>query len=204
MYLCILRFVGTICVREEVLSGRCALDGNKAGNKLRGMLRATLDLLKGTPNKLTGVNGTGAYSMEARGLRCEHRFRYVARFGSLVVAFLLCLGVFLLPLPATGSEVPSALAMANMPSLDLATNGNGYPLEGTYLVAPGEETEDEEKYPLNAELLTMLLLTLCFGLSVGWLLRNAQRQGPLCSLAAVHPSFATTCEDLPFLGVFRL
>jgi hypothetical protein len=168
------------------------------------MLRATLDLLRKAPNKLTGVNGTGAYSMEARGLRCEHRFRYVARFGSLVVAFLLCLGVFLLPLPATGSEVPSVLAMANMPRLDLETNGNGYPLEGTYLVAPGEEAEDADKEPLNAELLTMLLLTLCFGLSVRWLLRNAQRQGALCSLAGVHPSFATICEDLPFLGVFRL
>ena len=191
-------------MREEVLSGRCALDGNKAGNKLRGMLRATLDLLRKAPNKLTGVNGTGAYSMEARRLRCEHRFRYVARFGSLVVAFLLCLGVFLLPLPASGSEVPSALAVANLPRLDVETNGNGHPLDGTYLVAPAEEAEDGEKSPLNAELLTMLLLTLCFGLSVGWLLRNAQRQGALCSLAVVHPSLAITCEDLPSLGVFRL
>src|SRR5215211_7687304 len=127
MYLCILKFVGTICVREEVLSGRCTLDDNKAGNKLRGMLRATPDLLRKAPNKLTGVNGTGAYSMEARRLRCEHRFRYVARGVSLVVAFLLCLGVFLLPLPATGSEVPSALAMANLPGLDQETNGNGHP-----------------------------------------------------------------------------
>jgi hypothetical protein len=180
------------------------LDGNKDSYKPRGMLRATPDLLRNAPNKLTGVNGTGAYSMETRRLKCENRFRYVARFGSLVVAFLLCLGVILLPLPATGSEVPSALAMANMPRLDLETNGNGYPLDGTYLVAPREETEDGEKYPLNAELLTMLLLTLCFGQSVGWLLRNAQRQGAFCSLAVVHPSFATTCEDLPFLGVFRL
>jgi hypothetical protein len=204
MYLCILRFVGTICVREEVLSGRCAHDGNKAGNKLRGMLRATLDLLRKALTKLTGVNGTGAYSMEARRLRCEHRFRYVARFGSLVVAFLLCLGVFLLPLPATGSEVPSALAKANLPRLDLETNGNAPPLDGAYLVAFGEEAEDADKHPLNADLLTMLLLTVSFGLSVGWLLRNAQRQGALCSLAAVHPSFATACEDLPFLGVFRL
>jgi hypothetical protein len=165
MCLCILRFVGTICVREEVLSGRCALDGNKAGNKLRGMLRATLDLLRKAPNKLTGVNGTGAYSMEARRLKCKHRFRYVAGGVSLVVAFLLCFGVFLLPLLATGSEVPSALAMANLPGLDQVTNGNGYPLEETYPVAPGEETEDGEKSPLKAELLTMLLLTLCFGLS---------------------------------------
>jgi hypothetical protein len=140
--------------------------------------------------------------MEVRQLECEHRFRYVARFGLLVVAFPLCLGVFFLPLPATGSEVPSALAMADLPRLDLETNGHS--LDGTYLVAPGEETEDGEKSPLNAELLTMLLLTLCFGLSVRWLLRNAQRQGALCSLAVVGPSFATACEHLPFLGVFRL
>jgi hypothetical protein len=189
---------------EEGPSGLCALDGNKDSNKHRGMLRATPDLLRKTPNKLTGVNGIGAYSMETRRLKCENRFRYVARGGSLVVAFLMCLGVFFLPLPATDSEVPSVLAMANLPSLDLETNGNPQPLEETYLVAPAEEAEDGEKSPLNAELLTMLLLALSFGLSVGWLLRNAQRQGALCSLAVVHPSFATTCEDLPSLGVFRL
>ena len=142
--------------------------------------------------------------MEARRLRCEHRFRYVARFGSLVVAFLLCLGVLLLPLSTTGSDVRSAVAVANLPRLDVETNGNGHSLDGAYLLAPGEEAEDGEKSPLNAELLTMLLLTLCFGLSVGWLLRNAQRQGALSSFAVVHPSFATTCEDLPSLGVFRL
>jgi hypothetical protein len=116
----------------------------------------------------------------------------------------MCLGVFLLPLRATGSEVPSALATANVPRLDLETNGNGQPLDGTYLVAFGEEAEDGEKSPLNAELLTMLLLALSFGLSFGCLLRNAQRQGALCSLAGVRSSFATICEDLPFLGVFRL
>src|SRR5215211_6335381 len=143
--------------------------------------------------------------MEARQLRCEHRFRYVARGVSLVVAFLLCLGVFLLPLPATGSKVPSALAVANLLRFDLEANGNDHPLDGSYLAAPGEEAKDAEKYPLNAELLTMLLLlAVSFGLSVGWLLRNAQRQGALCSLAVVRSSLATTCEDLPFLAVFRL
>jgi hypothetical protein len=184
--------------------GRYAL----ASNKPWRMYSATPDLLRKAPNKLTALNGTGAYSMEARRPRCEHRFRYVARAGSLVVAFLLCLGVFLLPWPTTGSEVgsevPSALAMANLSRLDLETNGNGHPLDGTYVVAPAEEAEGGEKSPLKAELLTMLLLALSFGATVGWLLRNAQRQGALCSLAAVHPSFATTCEDLPFLGVFRL
>jgi hypothetical protein len=168
------------------------------------MLRATPDLLRKAPNKLTGVNGTGAYSMEARRLKCENVFRYVARGVSLVVAFLLCLGFFLLPLPTTESEVPSALAMANLPRLNLETNGNGHPLDGTYVVAPGEEAKDAEKSPLNAELLTMLLLAFSFGLSFGWLLRNAQRQGALCSLAVVGQSFAATCEDLPFLAVFRL
>jgi hypothetical protein len=94
--------------------------------------------------------------------------------------------------------------MANLSRVDLETNGNGQLLDGTYLLAPAEEAEGGEKSPLKSELLTMLLLTLYFGLSVGWLLRNAQRQGALCSLAVVHPSFATTCEDLPSLGVFRL
>jgi hypothetical protein len=161
-------------------------------------------LLRKAPNELTGVKGTGAYSMEARQLKCENRFHYVARFGSLVVAFLVYLGVFFLPLPATGSEVPSALAMANLPSLGQTTNGNGQLLDGTYLVALGDEAEDGEKSPLKSELLTMVLLTLYFGLSFGWLLKNAHRQGALCSLAVVHPSFPTTCEDLPSLGVFRL
>jgi hypothetical protein len=142
--------------------------------------------------------------MEAQWLKCKHRFRYVARFGSLVVGFLAYLGVFFLPLPATGSEVPSALAMANLSRVDQATNGNSQLLDGTYLVALGDEAEDGEKSPLKAELLTMLLLTLYFGLSVGWLLRNAQRQGALSSLPVVHRSFATTCENLPSLGVLRL
>jgi len=121
-----------------------------------------------------------------------------------VVAFLMCLGVFLLPLRATGSELPSALATANLSGLDQATNGNAPPLDGTYLLAPAEEAEDANKDPLKSELLTMLFLTICFGLSVGWLLRNAQRQGALCSSGAVGSSLASAREDLPFLGVFRL
>jgi hypothetical protein len=142
--------------------------------------------------------------MEAQRLKCEHRFRYVARGVSFVVAFLVYLGVFFLPLPATGSEVPPALAMANLSRVDQSTNGNAPPFDGAYLLAPAEEAEDGEKSPLKSELLTMLLLTLYFGLSVGWLLRNAQRQGALCSSGVVGSSLASACEDLPFLGVFRL
>jgi hypothetical protein len=141
--------------------------------------------------------------MEAPRLRCENRSRYVAHAVSLVVALLMCLGLLLLPLRAAGSEVPSDLAMGSLLPLDLETNGNAPPLEETYVVALGE-AEDAEKTPLNAELLTMLFLTLCFGLSVRWLLRNTQRQGALCSLAVVGRSFTTACEELPYLGIFRL
>ena len=142
--------------------------------------------------------------MERRRPTGQIHSRYLAGGGSLVVALVLCLGVLLLPLGATGSEVPSALARANVPSLDQATKGTGQPLDGIYFVTPAEEAEDAEKSPLNAKVLRMLLLTVCFGLSIGWLLRNAQRQGALCSLGVVGPLFATTCEELPFLGVFRL
>ncbi len=133
-----------------------------------------------------------------------NHFRYVARGVSLVVALLICLGVFLMPLPTTVSEGPSVPAMADLPRAEQETNGDSNPLEGGYLLAPAEEVEDADKHPLNAELLTMLLLTVCFGLSVGCLLRNAQRQGGSCSLAVVGQSLATSCEDLPFVGVFRL
>ena len=80
--------------------------------------------------------------MEARRLRCEHCFRYVARPVSLVVVLRLSLGLSLLPLPETGSEVPSSLAMVNLPGPDLETNGNGHPLDETYLVAPAEEVNN--------------------------------------------------------------
>jgi hypothetical protein len=142
--------------------------------------------------------------METRRPRGQNHSRYLAGGGSVVVALLLCLGVLLLPLGATGSEVPSALSMANVPSLDQERNGSGQPLDGIYLLAPAEEAEDAEKDPLNAKLLRMLVLTVCFGLSLGWLLRGAQRQGALCSLAVVGSKLATSCEEQPFLGVFRL
>src|SRR5215211_5851165 len=86
--------------------------------------------------------------MEAPQLRGEHRFRYVARGVSLVIACMMCLGVFVVPLRVTGSEVPSALAMANLPLPDLETNENAPPLDGIYVVALGEEAEDAAAHAL--------------------------------------------------------
>ena len=124
-----------------------------------------------------------------------------------MAAVLLCLGVFLsfLSLPATGSEVPSAFGMDNVAHADQEANGNAPLLDGTYLLALVEEAEDTIQRPVNADLLTMLLLAAsCFAASVGWLLTNTQRQGAFCSLGVVHPSLLTSLEDRSFLGVFRL
>src|SRR5829696_6406412 len=140
-------------------------------------------------------------------MRLSKSWRF-ARGVSHVAAVLLCLGVllFLLTLPAAGSAVSSALAMANVAHTDRGANGNAPPLAGTYLLALAEEAEDPVKRPANAELLTMLLLAVSsfFGLSIGWLLTNTQRQGVNCSsFGLVGGSLASACEDLPFLGVFR-
>jgi hypothetical protein len=116
---------------------------------------------------------------------------------SLVAAVLLCLVVFVVPLTATGPGEPSSLAMADSPRVDQVANGNSHPLDGTHLlVVSAEEAEDAEKAPINAELLTMLLLAASFF--------GTRQRALLCSLGVVRPSLATACEDLPFLGVFRL
>src|SRR3712207_4687185 len=131
------------------------------------------------------------------------------RFGrgvSRVAARLLCLGRFLLPLPATGFEVPSALAMANSPHVDQEANRNGYPLDGPYLVVvSAEEAKDANKDPLNADLLRALLLVGCFGAIVRWLLANGRGRRAFRFVGLDHgPSFVSALEDGSFLGVFRL
>lgn len=129
-----------------------------------------------------------------------------ARVVPLVAAVLLCLGLFLLPLPATGFEVPSALAMANSPGVDQEANENGYPLDGPYLVVvSAKEAKDANKDPLNADLLRALLLVVCFGAIVGWLLANGRGRRAFRFVGLDHgPSFVSALEDGSFLGVFRL
>ena len=124
---------------------------------------------------------------------------------------LLCLGVCLtlLSLPARGSQDPSALGMANVLPLDHEANRNAPPLDGTYYpFAPFTLAEKAEEDPVNAGLLRMLFLAASFfGVSVGLLLTNAQRQGALyfSSVGVVGEVLGCAYEDyLPFLGVFRL
>jgi hypothetical protein len=84
-------------------------------------------------------------------------------------------------------------------------NGDELPLNGSYLAVSGEEAQDSARGPVNARLLTALLLAFCFGAMIGWLLANDWGQGAFRSSGITgRPSFVTTRKDGPFLGVFRL
>ena len=94
---------------------------------------------------------------------------------------LSCLGVLSF-LPATAPEVPSALAVE-------------------------EEVQERDRHPVNAYLLTMLVLACSFGASVlKMLLTNARRQGATCCswIGDDRRWLSVTYENPSFLGVFRL
>jgi hypothetical protein len=126
----------------------------------------------------------------------------------VMVVLLLCLGfcLILLSLPARGSQDPSALRMNNVLPVDPAVRVNAPPLDGSYY--PFALAEEADKEPVNAGLLTMLLLAVSFfGASTGWLRTNAQGQGALrfSCLGVVGEVLGSAREEyLPFLGVFRL
>jgi hypothetical protein len=145
---------------------------------------------------------------EEQGLRLAKQprmHRFVLLHLLLAGVMFCCLGVLLslfLPLAGSGSEGPYALGTAN------EAHGNAPLLDGNYLVTPAQEAEKVDNSPVNAGLLTMLLLAASFlGTSVGWLLSNAQGQGALCfsSLGVVGEVLGRAREDYsPFLGVFRM
>src|SRR5215217_8052134 len=91
---------------------------------------------------------------------------------------LCCLGI-LLSLPATAPDAPSAFA---------------------------EAVQETERHPVNASLLTMLLLSLSFGASILWMPTNDRRRRGATCLWGVddRPWLAVACEGPSFLGVFRL
>jgi hypothetical protein len=117
---------------------------------------------------------------------------------SLPAAVLLFVGAFLCFLP-TELYVSKALTPAHSHPLDRGTD------EG-YLAVAQEEAWQADKDPVNADLLTMLVLGVCSFLRLSFLclLTNTQKHGAMCSLDVVGPSVAITCEELPYLGVYRL
>src|SRR5215216_7863180 len=116
----------------------------------------------------------------------------------LLAAVLLCLGAFLCFLP-TELDVSNVLTPAHSPPLDRGA-------EEGHLAVAQEEAGQADKYPVNADLLTMLVLGVSsfFGSSFGWALTNSRRQGVSSSLIVLGPSLASACENLSSLGVFRL
>jgi hypothetical protein len=137
-----------------------------------------------------------------------HRFVLLLLLAGIV---LCCLGVLLsLPLTAPDvSDVPevhSALAGANVEHVDRAANAPATLPDESYPLMPAEEAQETDSPPLNAYLLTMLMLACSFGASVlRMLLTNARRQGAICSWSGDdRPWLAVAHEDPSFLGVFRL
>ena len=114
--------------------------------------------------------------------------------GLLVAAVLPCIGAFLCFVP-TELGVSKALRPAHSHPLDRGAD------EG-YLAVTQEEAEKADKAPVNADLLTMLVLTVSSYFGV--MLTNTPRQGAWCSLGVVGEPLASACKELPFLGVFRL
>src|SRR3712207_7585491 len=89
--------------------------------------------------------------------------RSLARSAPLAaVAVLLCVWVFL-PWLMNGPEAPGFLVGAHHSQVDQGANGDGHPPTGSFLSATGEEAKDADKRPVNADLLTVLLLASFFG-----------------------------------------
>jgi hypothetical protein len=124
----------------------------------------------------------------------------------LAGVMLCCLGVFLLSLPLTAPHVSSALAGANVEHVDRGANAPAPLPNGSYPLMPAEEAQQTYSPPVNAYLLTMLMLACSFGASVlRMLLTNARRQGAICSWSGDdRPWLDVAHEDQSLLGVFRL
>jgi hypothetical protein len=86
------------------------------------------------------------------------------------------------------------------------TNGDWHSLDPIYLAVPAEEAEEVDKHPVDADLLTaLLLLAVSFWATVVWLLTNGRGQEAFRSLGIDRRQrFLSALEDRPFLGVFRL
>jgi hypothetical protein len=112
-----------------------------------------------------------------------------------VAALLLGAGVFL-SWSGSGPWVTTAAGSHTAQGVD------GHPPSGSQLTVFGADIEEGEKGPVNAVLLTVLLLASFLGVTAGWQLACDLRQPAPC--VPVRPSFEAAREDAPFLSVFRL
>ena len=131
-----------------------------------------------------------------------HRFVLILVSAGVV---LCCLGV-LLSSPVRALEVPSVLAGANMEHMERGADVPAPFPDASYPLTLAEEAQQTDNNPVNAYLLTMLLLAYSIGTSVLRMLRtNARRQGATCSWSGDDRPWLTVAHEAPcFLGVFRL
>src|SRR5215211_4380421 len=92
--------------------------------------------------------------------------RFVLLHLLLAGVMLCCLGVYLLSLPLTASDVPSALAGANVGHLHRGANAPAPLPYASYPLTPAEEAQETYMPPVNAHLLTTLVLAFYFGARV--------------------------------------
>ena len=112
-------------------------------------------------------------------------------------ASLLALGVGnLLFLSATGPAISPA------PGAHAVRGVDGHPQSGGQLAVLGGDVEEGDKGPVNALLLTALLLAASLGITAGWRLAYGRPGTP--GAGCPRPSFLPAREDAPFLSVFRL
>lgn len=128
-------------------------------------------------------------------------WRFSSGASLVAVAVLLCSGAFL-SWSATGPELPASLAVGYSSQMGQGTNGQ--PPNGSYLALPAEESESAEKGPVNAGLLTALLLAFFFGMALGR--RFTEARGAECFLPPSDTLLLSFFHrrDPPSLSVFRL
>jgi hypothetical protein len=119
---------------------------------------------------------------------------------------LSCLGILLSLPQTTASDVPELVPSAPAGvDEDGVANAPGPPPDGSYPLTPADEVQEMDKHPMNASLLTTLVLALSFGASILWMLTNDLRRGAMGSWSVeVRPGLSTAREGPSFLGVFRL
>jgi hypothetical protein len=94
---------------------------------------------------------------------------------------------------------------AHSPHVNQGINGHWHPLNPIYLAVSAEEAEEVDEHPVDADLLTALLLALFFWATVVWLLTNDRGRGAFRSLGIDRRRrFLSAFEVRPLLSVFRL
>jgi hypothetical protein len=131
--------------------------------------------------------------------------RFARLVSLLPIVIVLCVGAFFSVFP-TKLDVPAALTKAHSSHVSQGTNLESHPLEGSYLAVALNEAEDVDKHPMDADLLSaLLLLAISFGVTFVWLLTNGRGHGACRSLGIDRRRwFVSALEDRFFLEVFRL